>query len=285
MERTHGLKDDQQSLLWDNCIKSSKSDGLITLLAKSISDRKELFLVYEKSVNVIREATAEERAKIEADYKKGAESPVGVFISFKNYARADMVKLYSALEYCTIAALNKEVNLASAIQFKMNDMRASTALNDKAEVQAQALAIAVALSKGQNVSLDAEDEIMTSTPSMDAVKTASEFLNQKRAFYLGMPAAYVNGEQTGGLSGSGQADTNAVERGLKGYYFSIIKPVMKAIFGINVTYKSQNFHMLEQGLSALQTFAVVEDDLISAEEKKTVIDQLFDFDTAEGSDR
>lgn len=286
MERTHGLTEEMQSLLWDNCIKSSKSEGLITMLARAMVDKKELFLVYEKApLNVIREATQAERSQIEIDYKTKAESSVGVYISFKNFTRSDMIKLYSALEYCTINALNKDVNLASALQFKMKDMRGSTALTDKASVEAQALAIATALSKGKNVSMDKEDEIVTADLNLDPIKGAIMFLNQKRAFYLGMPASYINGELAGGLADSGQADTKAVERGLKNYFFSIIKPVMKSIFGVDVTYKSQDFQMIDKALSALQTFSLVDEELISADDKKRVIDQLFDFDTEQGSDR
>jgi hypothetical protein len=249
------------------------------MLAKAMTDKKDLMLVYDKSIQIIREATQEEKRQIEEDYKTKAESSAGVFISFKNFTRADMIKLYSALEYCTIAALNKQVNLASAIQFKMFEMRKSTALNNKAQVEAQALALATALAAGKNVSMDKEDDVLTADPNLEPVKGAIEFLNQKRAFYLGMPASYINGELSSGLNNDGSSDTKAVERGLKNYFVSIIKPVMKAIFGIEVTYKSQDFRMIEKGLNALQTFAVTDDDYISAENKKRIIDQLFDFES------
>ena len=110
-ERTHGLNDDQISLLWDNCLMNSSSDGLITTLAKAMADKKELFLVYEKSVGVIRPATPAEISQIKKDYEKSAQSKIGVYISFLNYKKSDMVKLYSGLEYDTIASLHKSMNL------------------------------------------------------------------------------------------------------------------------------------------------------------------------------
>ena len=54
LERTHGLSDDQAELMFDNCVMSNSSDGLITLLAKAMAEKQDLFLVYEKAVGVIR---------------------------------------------------------------------------------------------------------------------------------------------------------------------------------------------------------------------------------------
>jgi len=277
MERSHGLSDDLQALLWDNCLQSESSDGLITMIAKAMTDKKDLFLIYDSGLKLVRKATNDEEGLIRDDYKKQGQSKIGVYVSFKNYSRSDMVKLYSALEYCTVAALNKEVNLSAALQIKMKDLRGSTALTDKAEVKEQALAIARGLSNGKDVLLDAGDIIETSDPSLEPVKQGIEFLNQKRAFYLGMPASYINGELVGGLNNDGSTDTKAVERGLKNYYYSIVKPVMKALFNVELTYKSQDFRMIDQGLNALQAFSLVDEELMNAEQKKRIINQLFDF--------
>lgn len=284
VERTHGLPDDLQSLLWDNCVKSQSSDGLITTLAKAMSDKKDLFLVYEKPLNVLRKATVNEETRIRKDYETQGESAIGYYISFKNYVRADMVKLYSGLEYCTVSALNKSMNLSKAIQFKMSDLRASTSLTDKAEVKEQAQLIAQGLGDGKDVLLDAKDMIETSKPDLTSVKESIMFLNQKRAFYLGMPESYINGEQTGGLGTTGENDTKAIERGLKNYYFSILKPVLESVFQVKVRYKSQDFRQITQGLEALKTFELIGEDLISVENKTAIINQLFDFDTEQGSD-
>lgn len=284
LERTHGLKTDQQDLLWDNCVQSESSDGLITMVAKAMADKKELFLVYDPGVGVIRKADGGEQTQIREDYKKQAESSVGVYISFANYTRSDMVMLYSGLEYATVSALNKDVNLAKAIQIKLKDLRGSTSLVDKADVKAQADDIANGLSNGKDVLLDKDDVIETSNPDLSSIKESIDFLNQKRSFYLGLPEAYINGIQTGGMGTSGENDTKAIERGLKNYYFAIIKPILKALFSVETKYKSQDFRMLDQGLNALQTFSLVEEDLITLEQKKMIINQIFDFDDDGGSD-
>lgn len=277
-ERTQGLKEDQQPLLWDNCVQSESSDGLISLLAKAMTDKKDLFLVWEKAVNVIRPATPVEAEKIKADYKAQGKSPVGIFVSFRNFSRADMIKLYSALEYCTVSSLNKSMNLSKAIQIKMNDMRSSTSLADSSDVKTQALEIAKGLAAGKDVLTDAKDIIQTATPDLSSVKASIEFLNEKRAFYLGMPESYINGVQTGGLGTTGENDTKAIERGLKNYYQSIMKPVLEALFEVKTTYKSQDFRQIAQALEAMKTFELTSEEMLSMENKKKIVEILLDVD-------
>lgn len=282
-ERTHGLSDDQVTLLWDNCVKSESGDGLITLLAKAMADKKDLFLVYDKAVGVIRMADDREAATIKADYEQQGASTVGVYISFKNYLKSDMIKLYSALEYCTIGSLNKTINLSSAIQFKMNDLRASVSLSDSDDVKAQALQLANGMAAGRDVYCDAKDEIITTTPDVTSIEQSIKFIDQKRSFYLGLPASYINGEQTGGIGSTGEGDQRAVERGLKNYYYAVMKPVLESVFGIKASYKSQDFRQIAGSLEVLKTFDVTSDDYLSAENKQSIVNKIFDLpDDAKG---
>lgn len=283
IERTHGLTDDQQALLWDNCLKSESSHGLITRLATAMANMKNLFLVYEKAVGVIREATQNEVRQITEDYKKTGSSKVGIFISFEHYKKSELVKLFSALEYCTVASLHKTMSLSAAIQIKMKDMRASTGLTDSAEVKAQAKAIATGLGEGRDVVLDGGDEVETAVPDLEAIEKSIDFLNQKRSFYLGLPECYITGIITGGLNATGESDTNAIERGLKNYFLSIAKPVLEALFKIKTSYKSQNFKQIEEAMDVLKTFSLTDDELISHENKLLIINRLLDLpEDAEG---
>jgi hypothetical protein len=277
IERTHGLSDEQISTLWDSCVKSNASDGLITLLSKAMTEKEDLFLVYEKPVNVIRVATSSEQEQIRADYSKQASSSVGVFISFKNFHRADMIKLYSALEYCTVASLYKSMNVSKATQLKFSDLRGSVALSDAAAAKEQAQSIATSLAAGRDIMLDAKDTIENATPDISSTEAAMKFLDHKRAFYLGLPAAYVNGEQTGGLSTTGEGDQKATERGLKNYFSAILKPVLDAIFGVKVTYKSQDFRQISGSMEVLKTFALIDEELVSLENKQKIVNQLLDL--------
>lgn len=281
IERSSGLKEEQHSLLWDSCLKSESAEGLITMLSKAMTDKKDLFIVYDKEVKVIRHATAQEKKQIEEDYKKNAQSKTGVFISFQNYNRSDMLKLYSALEYCTIGALNKQLNLSKALQFKMKSLRSSVSLADSEEAKKQAQKIAKGLGEGKDALMDSEDIIDITKTDLTATKESLLFLNEKRSFYLGLPASYIMGEQTGGLGTTGENDTKAIERGLKNYFVSIIKPVLDELFTINLGYKSQDFRQINQALEAMKTFDLVGEDYLTWENKKKIVEGLLDIEEAD----
>lgn len=277
IERTDGIPDKYIPTLFDNCLASEHSYGLITMVSKAMVDKRDLFLVYDKPTNLLRKATNDEENRIKDDYKSQGQSSVGTFVSFKNYKRSDMVKLYSALEYCAIASLNKNMNLSKAIQLKMNDMRGSVALNDKADIEAQAVAIATGLANGKDIIIDGKDVIETASPDMTATDKSMQFINQRRSFYLGLPESYVTGELSGGLGDSGQGDSKAIERGLKNYYFSIVKPILESIFGISTSFKSDDFDQIDTSLNVLKTFELTSDELISQENKLKIVNKLFGF--------
>jgi len=282
VERISGLSDDQSELLWDNCLQSSSDDGLLTMLAQAMTDKRDLFLVYDRAIGVIRKADHSEESQIREDYKAQSQSPLGIYISFKKYSRTDMIRLYSMLEYSTISSLNKAMNLSTAIQFKMDSLRSSVALTDSDEAKAQAKLIAKGLANGKDILIDAKDTIENSKPDLTSVKAAIEFLDSKRSFYLGLPLSYINGELTGGIGSTGENDTKATERGLKHYYFSVIKPVLEAIFQVQLSYKSQDFRQISQALDAIRTFEIVGDDLIDQFHKKRIVSGLLDIELESG---
>lgn len=288
IERTNGIPDQYVHTFWDNCLASEASEGLVTMLSKAMVEKADLFLVFDKATKVLRKADASESAQIRTDYKKEGESSVGTYVSFRNYQRTDMIKLYSTLEYYAVASLYKNMNLAKAIQLKMSDIRASVALNDRADVEAQAKALSDALKKGNDIMLDAKDMIETGKPDLTATNSAMEFINQRRSFYLGLPASYVTGEIQNGMGDTGQADTKAVDRGLKGYFYSIVRPVLTSLFKIEgLQYKAEDNAQISTGLEALRTFELVGEDLISTESRLKVVNMLFGFpeDTEGGSPR
>lgn len=274
LERTNGLKDEQVALMWDNCLKSEKADGLITLLSKAMAGKLDLFLVYEPAVNVLREADSTEQAKIREDYAKQGKSAAGIFISFSNYRRSDMIRFYLALSYCTATSLWKVMNLARAIQLKISDLRKSVGLADSEDVKDQAKRISAGLGRGEDVLLDENDTIETATPDLSATKEAVSFVDAKLAFYLGLPDSYLSGEQTAGIGSSGENDMRAIERGLKGYFVSVVKPVLDTLFGIKTQYKTQDFSMIQASVEILKVFALIDDTLVSADNKRKILNGL-----------
>ncbi len=278
LERTHGLDDKYVPLLWDNCVQSEGAEGLITLLTCAMVHKTDLFLVYNAAVDVLRKATDTETAQIKTDYKAKGSSTVGVYISFRHYRRTDMLKIYSALEYCILSSLHKTVNISKAVQIKMSELRASTSLADAGVAITQAKSLAEALRAGSDVLLDVKDEITTATANIDPTEKAISFLNGKRAFILDLPISYISGLQTGGIGSTGEADTKAIERGLKQYFFSIVHPVLFALFGVDTEFRSQDFRQLDSALNALKTFDLVSAEIMSLEAKHALTARLFDLD-------
>lgn len=290
MERTSGVPENAQPLLWDNCLGSERQDGLVTLIAKAMSTKSDLYLVYNKGLNVLRIATEDEKAKIREGYKKKAE-PVslddggkGVYVTFAKYTRTDMVKFYSLLEYCSVGGLWKQGNISKAIQLKFTDLRGSVSLGDSADTKTQAKTIATGLASGKDIMLDAKDIVETAKPDLTATTASIDFIAQKRSFYLGMPATYLTGEQAKGLGDSGKGDTKATERGLKAYYFSIAKPVVEQLFGVKTTFKSEDSEGLSAALETLKTMDTTSDEFLNRENKTKVVNKAFGFDENEKGD-
>lgn len=277
VERTHGLSDVQCDLLWDNCIQSESAHGLISLLARAMSFRRDLFLVYNPALPLIRIANATEQSKIQADYLEKGESSIGLYVSFRQYLKADLLRLYSALEFITLSSLNKTMNLSSAIQLKMTDMRGAVSLSDSSIAIAQAKKIARGLSQGKDIMLDAKDIIENAKPDLTSIEASIQYLNEKRAFYLGLPPSYLTGEMTVGIGTTGESDTKFTERGLKNYFASIIKPVLENLFDVQLSYKSQDFRQVDQAMNALKTFSLIDDSIISIENQTLIINKLLDL--------
>lgn len=284
LERTTGITDEDLKFLWDNCLGSETQDGIVTMLAKAMNEKSELFLVFDKAVKVVRKATPQEQVEIKADYKAKASSDRGVFITFQNFRKSDMIRFYSALEYCSVGGLYKSANLSKAIQLKFNELRSSTGLSDSADVKTQAVAMAQGLQQGKDVMMDAKDILETAKPDLTATNAALELIVAKQSFYLGLPASWITGQTSKGMSDTGKADTKAVERGLKPYYFSIIQPVMDALFGVKTSFKSEDFEMLDSANETLKTFDLTTDDFLSHDNKQLIINRLFGLPDDEEGD-
>lgn len=279
LERSEKIPETIEPLLWDNCVALESPDGLVTMLVKAMVKKEKLFLVYDRGTKLVYRAKTEEQGEIEKAaavnkvWKEGSKT--GAFISFEKRRIIDMVRLYSALEYATMAALYKSMNMAKSIQFKIAELRASIAKGDGSIATDQASKMAEGMKQGRDLLLDSKDIIETAKPDLTAANAALNMINQRRSLYLKLPASYFQGETTGGLSDSGQADAKAVDRGLRSYFYSIIKPVFQALFDINLKYVADDTAQLSMGLQALRDFDTTSNDFMSNEEKRSVIAQTF----------
>lgn len=271
MERTHGLSKKLYPTLWDNCVQTEASLGVISLLAEAMTDRRDLYLVFIPSAPLVRKATPSEEAQIKDAVKAKKELKNMVHISFTKYEKTTLLRIYSEFEYCILGSLNKTLNLSKAIQIKVNDLRASTALADSAVAVNQAQEIAKGLSDGDDVLIDAKDAIETANPDTASSEKGIAFLNGKRAHILGLPLSYVNGELVGGLNNTGGTDAKAVDRGLKPFFLSILQPVFKSLFNEETEYKPEDTLQISTALEVLKTMDLTTDDNLSRETKREVV--------------
>jgi hypothetical protein len=284
VERVSGIPDDVVPMLWDNCLQNESQFGLISMLAEAMYSKRDLFIVVRSGI--IREASNEERSLIKAAYEKGQVVKDAVFVSFKNYDKTDMLKIYSTLEYCSLASLHKNVNISKALQLKIKSLRATVSLSDEDVAKEQAKAIAKGLGDGKDVYMDSEDSIDTSSPDITPTEKAISFTDTKRAYILGFPISYISGIQTPGIGSTGESDMRAVERGLKQYFFEILSPILKALFGIaEPEFISQDFRAMTTNLEVLKTFDLVSDDYLSASSKQKIVARVFELDPDEEAEQ
>lgn len=281
IDRAVGIPKQAQKYLWDNVADYQYNEGLITMLATAMTDTNDLYVVYKPSIGVIRKATRDEEQQIKSDYEKNGKSNVGIFISFRKYKRTVMLRIWSAFEYCLLGGMNKQLNLSKAMQIKINELRSSVALNDSEIAINQAKSISSALKNGNDVLIDKQDEISVLTVNTDASEKSMEFLANKKAWILSVTAAYLSGEQTGGIGSTGENDSRALENGLKQYFLSIIKPVCDMLFGVDVKFRSLDFRNMTTALEVLKTFDLVSDENISRESKQEIVARVFDLDLKE----
>lgn len=279
LERTHGVPENKRHVLYDSFVQTEGSKGLISILVDAIVKRQDVFIVYKN--DVVRIADRDEEKKIKADYEKQAKSKEGIFVSFRHFDKSKMLEIYSRLEYCVIGSLRKTLGISQAVQVKLSGLRSNIGANDAQLAIDQGKQIADALAKGKDILIDKEDQIENATPDLSATDKAMIFLDGKKAWILGFPISYINGEQTGGIGSTGEGDTKAIERGLKAYFSSIIQPVLKELMGLNVKFKSQDFRQLTSALEALKTFELSSGEILSEETMRDIASRLFDVDTLE----
>lgn len=275
LERTEGIPEEKKALLSDNCLASESLEGLVTMIAKAMYEKTRLCLIYDSGLKLIRKADPKEQAEIEQAYKDGKKIDGRLMVNFSKFELSDIMKFYSELEYCNVATLYKNMNVAKSTQVKISELRSSTGLADSAEVKAQAKSIAEAMKKGDDIMIDAKDEIENALPDLTATKTGFEFIAEKRSFYLGYPATYITGVAPAGLGDSGDGDAKAIERGHKGFYLSIVKPIIEAMFSITTSFKSENVDENNSALETLKTFEITGEQYISAKNKLMLINKKF----------
>jgi hypothetical protein len=262
--RSEGAQDDKKILsLFDSTEKSGSPRGLISLLAKAMTDKQEIAIIYDSGV--VRLADYKEKEQIKKDYEDRAESKIGVHVDFKNYCLTDLVFGYMAMIYDILSSMNTQVGLAQALQIKINNLRSTVSVAGSEEPIRQAKDINESLKQGNSVLMDKNDAVEALTLNSESVKNAIELVNSQLATDLGVSLSFVNGELTTGMSATGEADANADEYGFQDFFNSIFKPVCDKLYGWNLRFVSDDWRYFSAMIGSL---IIVENSMLLSEEQK-----------------
>jgi hypothetical protein len=272
------IPDEFKPLFWDSVVrsygKSNANDGLITLLANAMTANAELFLSFQK--NILRPATEAEKRKIETSIKENRPFEKGLFcISFKTFELTKLLGIFFSFQFLSLNSNYSAMNINKSLQIKIANLRETVSAIDSKPAIKQSKEIARGLSQGKAILLDALDKIETTTVDMSPTKIAIEFLNGLIAESLDMPLSYVNGELQSGLNTNSEGEMTAVERGLLSFYNSIFKPVVDELFGLNVSFVSNNYKLLTAKMSCLESLEVLSDDLMPLDVRQRIVQSLF----------
>lgn len=263
--RSEGAKDAEKiQSLFDSSERSGSPRGLISLLAKAMTDKAEIAIIYD--AGVVRLADSAEKEKIKKDYEDKAKSSLGILVSFKDYCLTDLVKGYMSMIYDILSSMNTQVGLAKALQIKVAMLRSTVSVNGKDEPIAQAKAINEALTKGQSVLMDEKDKAEVLKLDSASVEAAFKFVCSLLASDLGVSLSFITGELTSGMSATGEADSNADEYGFQDYFNSIFKPSCDKLYSWNLVFLSDDWRYTGTMLDKL--IIVENSSILSAEQKR-----------------
>jgi hypothetical protein len=273
--RTEGTKDENKiASLFDSKERSDAQSGLISLLAMSMVEQKEIAIVYK--YNIARIATEEEKKLIENEYKENITivkmNKNGVLVNFKSYCLTDIMEAYMSMLYDILSSMNTQVGLAKALQIKISNLRATVSKDGKDEPINQAKDINASLKAGRSVLMDEKDKVETLTINSESTQAAFQFVCSLIASELGVSLSFVTGELTTGMSATGEADQNADEYGFQDFFNSIFKPVCDRLYDWNLTFISDDWRYFSSMIGSL--IAVENSGLLSPEQKKSFADRL-----------
>jgi len=206
-------------------------------------------LIYKKGV--VREAADDEIKKIEAEYKAGTLSKTGVLLNFESYTKTRLIRHYFAQAYSVQLANNTMTGIASALLYKIHDLRK---LFGKKEVQSaidQAKAVVKAFRRGKAAMTDSLDDLAQQKGDSDTTIATAENIYAELAGLLMISQFFITGKPTTGASVIGDADINLSEPGVKIFFVSVFKRVVDRLYGIKISFVSQKWRMFASLSSAL----------------------------------
>lgn len=273
--RSHSIPDEFRSLIRDS-MEGDGQRGLTEHIVTAMANQAQLVLKYEAGLLHVPEYG--DRQTIVNAWKKGEKPNQTLVLSFANYHRTMMLRQYLHHKYLLLCTQHKALNLSSALQIKINDMRKSIGLSDSDPAIEQARQIADALLSGTPALLDAKDTLDLLAPDISALKEVAADLHSEISLILGLPISWVTGAQKVGLGDSGDADARSIERGLEPYFWESVHPAFLHLFKINLKLKSEDYRNIDSAVKAAQALDIMSDDLVSLDNKRVIVSRLLDIE-------
>lgn len=265
------FKDKITPSFYDNLSVEGINKGIIKNLAYGIVQNQKVFLINASAGDdiIVRQGTQEELQKYE---KEQGNIKNQIQMDFTKYNQSKALKLFYSMIYWIIRATNTNVKISNSVLVKIAKLRELVAKEDAEEVIKQAKEINDAIKKGNSIIADKDDTMERLEINSQATKDALDVAFSLVSGLIKMPLSFVNGELTTGLTQTGDSDNLAIERGLKNYYYTILKPCTEKLFETKTRFSSDNTAKLKTLIGILPQLEL--STLLTDDEKRAIIEDL-----------
>lgn len=265
------FKDKITPSFYDNLSVEGINKGIIKNLAYGIVQNQKVFLVNASAGDniIVRQGTQEELQKYE---KEQGNIKNQIQMDFTKYNQSKALKLFYSMIYWIIRATNTNVKISNSVLVKIAKLRELVAKEDAEEVIKQAKEINDAIKRGNSIVADKDDTMERLEINSQATKDALDVAFSLVSGLIKMPLSFVNGELTTGLTQTGDSDNLAIERGLKNYYYTILKPCTEKLFDTKIRFTSDNTAKLKTLIGILPQLEL--STLLTDDEKRAIIEDL-----------
>lgn len=265
------FKDKITPSFYDNLSVEGINKGIIKNLAYGIVQNQKVFLVKASAGDniIIRQGTQEELQKYE---KEQGNIKNQIQMDFTKYNQSKALKLFYSMIYWIIRATNTNVKISNSVLVKIAKLRELVAKEDADDVIKQAKEINDAIKRGNSIIADKDDTMERLEINSQATKDALDVAFSLVSGLIKMPLSFVNGELTTGLTQTGDSDNLAIERGLKNYYYTILKPCTEKLFDTKTRFTSDNTAKLKTLIGILPQLEL--STLLTDDEKRAIIEDL-----------
>lgn len=265
------LKDEITASYYDNLSVEGINKGIIKNLALGIVQNQTVFFVNASTGKdvIVRLGTTEEEQKYdeaEGNIKKQVK------MDFTKFNQVKLLKLFYQMIYWIIRATNTNVKISNAVLVKIARLRELVAKEDADDVVKQAKEINDAIKSGNSIIADKDDTMERLEIKSQSTKEALDVVFSLISGLVKMPLSFVNGELTTGLTQTGDSDNLAIERGLKNYYYTILKPCSEKLFDAKSSFVSDNTARLKTLIGILPQLELSE--ILTDEEKRLIVENL-----------